>query len=89
MRIGGDFTFGCGDVEIAGADDLAYARNAVCAIGKGGHGVRSSDAIELGDAEKVGGGKGLKRGAWRAYDDARNAGDLRGDGGHEHVEGRG
>ena len=83
-----DGEFGGGDEEVAGADDLVYARDGGGAEGEGGDGLRAADAVELGDAGEVGGGEGLERGFGRADDDACDAGDLCGGGGHEQGGGQ-
>ena len=78
-----DEALGGGDVEISGADNFGHTRNTGGSVGQGGDGVCPAETIELGDAEEMSGGKSLKRGPWRDDDDARDACDLRGDGGHE------
>ena len=53
------------------------------AVGEGGDGVRAAEAIELGDAEEMRCGEGFRRRFGRDDDDALDARNLRGDGGHE------
>ena len=88
----GDGDLGGGDVEIAGADNLHDGFNGAtvlcCPVGHGGHGLRAADAVELGDAGKVGGGHGFTHGFGAADDDALDARDLGGGGGHEQGGGQ-
>ncbi len=79
----GDEALGRGDIEIAGADDLVDARNAGSSVSESGDSVRSAEAIELRDAEQVRSGERFWRRLWRDDDDALNARNLGGNGGHE------
>ena len=83
-----DGDLGGGDVEVAGADDLVDGRDGLGAVGQRGDGLRSADAVELGDAGEVRGGEGFARGLGGADDDALDAGDLRGRDGHQQRGGQ-
>jgi len=84
---------GGGDVGVAGPDDLGDGRDGLRAVRERRHGLGAADAIDLLDAGQLGRGQHqriqLAVGRGHHHDDARHAGDLGGDGVHEHGAGIG
>ena len=81
--IKGDELLGGRNPCVAGTDDLVDAGQAFSPIGQRGDGMRSAHAVKLGDTQQERGGQGFLCRMRRDNGDALDAGNLRGDHGHE------
>src|SRR5690606_26461160 len=74
-------------VDVPGADDLVHAGDRLGAVGEGRHRLRSARVHQRGDARQVTGGAHLGARIGAGEVDRLDAGDRRGDGGHEDARG--
>ncbi len=84
-----DLALGGGDVGVAGADDLVDAGDLAGAERGGGDRLGAADGEDPVDAGELGGQQHDGVGARGEEDDLGDAGDLRGDRGHQHGGGVG